>query len=60
MNKPPPSTPHSDIDGVHEDRHHVIGAANREGNSAGSLDDAAKQKAGRPRRSPAPKSKTKA
>ena len=48
MPKPPRSTPHSDLSGVHEDRAHVIGAANAAGQDAGDLDQARKKNAARP------------
>lgn len=46
MAKPPPSTPHSDIDGVHEDERRNTDTAAGEG--ARSLGRAAKETVARP------------
>jgi len=48
VTKPPPSTPHSDLDGVHEDRHHVPGSARATGKGAADLARAKEETAGRP------------
>jgi len=48
MAKPPPSTPHSDIDGIHEDERRNTDVAADRGESAGDLSDAQENNAARP------------
>ena len=48
MSKPPKSTPHSDIDGIHEDETRNIDSANRAGQDSGDLARAREQSKGRP------------
>ena len=48
MTKPPKSTPHSDIDGIHEDEVHNIDAANEAGQDSGDLEKAKAESIGRP------------
>lgn len=48
--KPPPTPPHSDLDGVHEDGFRPPDAARAAGQDAGDLDRARKQAAARPAR----------
>ncbi|MEA3015820.1 MAG: hypothetical protein QOI38_542 [Sphingomonadales bacterium] len=49
MAKPPPSTPHSDIDGVHEDEKPNIVTAQETGETAADLKLARDRAKGRPR-----------
>ncbi|SMF61645.1 hypothetical protein [Allosphingosinicella indica] len=51
MSKPPATGPNSDVDGVHEDRHDVVDAANAAGQTAADLKHAQDQSKGRPQRS---------
>ena len=48
MTKPPPSTPHSDLDGVHRDERRNTDVAAERGESAKELRDAAEGNAARP------------
>ncbi len=48
MNKVPKSTPHSDLDGVHEDRKAVIESAREAGQDSGDVEQARRKSAGRP------------
>jgi hypothetical protein len=48
MPKPPKATPHSDIDGVHQDEVRNTDVAAARGESAGSLDRAGKEDVARP------------
>ena len=48
MAKPPPSTPHSDIDGVHEDERRNTDVASERGESAEELDRANRHNVARP------------
>lgn len=48
MAHPPKATPHSDIDGVHQDEEANVEVAAKEGESAGSLARAQKHSIGRP------------
>ncbi len=48
MPKPPPTPPHSDLDGVHRDAVSTPGAAAAAGQDAGDLDRARRGSAGRP------------
>lgn len=48
MAKPPPSTPHSDLDGVRQDQESNIDTANDAGQDSGDLGRAADENAGRP------------
>ena len=48
MPKPPSATPHSDIDGIHQDEKPNVETASDEGQSAGSLDRAKKESVARP------------
>jgi hypothetical protein len=48
VSKPPPSTPHSDIDGIHEDEDRNVDTANRVGQDASDLADAKQGSTGRP------------
>jgi len=48
MAKPPPSTPHSDIDGVHQDEKRNTDVAHGLGQHAGTVAAAKKRNAGRP------------
>jgi hypothetical protein len=48
MSKVPKSTPHSDLDGVHQDERPNIETAVKTGGDAGDLDRARKNSAGRP------------
>jgi hypothetical protein len=50
MAKPPQSTPHSDIDGVHQDERRNVDTAHDLGQSAGTVEDAKRQSVGRPPR----------
>jgi hypothetical protein len=50
--KPPKSTPHSDIDGVHEDERPNIETANDVGQDNQDVELAAEETVGRPPRSP--------
>ncbi|HEX8653932.1 MAG TPA: hypothetical protein VF693_01750 [Allosphingosinicella sp.] len=51
MAKPPPSTPHSDIDGVHQDEKPNTVTAQETGETAADLKVARDQAKGRPRAS---------
>jgi hypothetical protein len=48
MPKPPRSSPHSDLDGVHRDRRPVPESANDAGENNGDLEQARRESAGRP------------
>jgi hypothetical protein len=48
MPKPPRSTPHSDLDGVHQDEKSNIDSANEAGEDAGNLALAREESAGKP------------
>ena len=48
MTKPPPSTPHSDIDGIHQDERPNTEVAAELGQSAGTLQAVGKQRVARP------------
>ena len=48
MSKPPPTTPHSDIKGVHQDERRNVDAANEAGQSAADLAEAKRKSRGRP------------
>ena len=48
MTKPPPSTPHSDIDGVHRDEKPNVESAVKAGQGAESLARAREEAAARP------------
>lgn len=48
MSKPPKTTPHSDLDGVHEDERSNIDSANEAGQDASDLAHAQKHSVGRP------------
>lgn len=48
MSKPPKSTPHSDIDGIHEDEVRNVDSANRAGEDSADLELAREQSKGRP------------
>jgi hypothetical protein len=48
VNKVPKSTPHSDLDGVHEDRRHVVESALEAGEDIGDVERARRKSAGRP------------
>ena len=48
MPKPPKSTPHSDIDGVHQDERRNVDSANAAGQDSADLELAAKEDAARP------------
>ena len=48
MTKPPKSTPHSDIDGIHEDERRNVDVAVETGQDSGDLADAQKQSIARP------------
>lgn len=48
MPKPPQATPHSDIDGVHQDEKRNVDTANEAGQTSASLARAHKQAAARP------------
>ena len=48
MPKPPKSTPHSDIDGVHEDEARNVDSANAAGQHSGHLAEAKEKSKGRP------------
>ena len=52
MAKPPTSTPHSDIDGVHEDERPNTETANAVGQDNEDVELAAEESIGRPPRSP--------
>ncbi|QPQ54038.1 hypothetical protein IC614_06565 [Allosphingosinicella flava] len=49
VSKPVKTPPHSDIDGVHQDRVHVIDAANAAGQGAKELQKAKKRTVARPK-----------
>ena len=51
MTEAPKSTPHSDLDGVHEDRKHVTDTAREAGQDAADLERARRDSAARPRSS---------
>jgi hypothetical protein len=46
--KPPQSTPHSDLDGVHEDEKRNVDSANEAGEDSGDLERAHRHSQGRP------------
>ncbi|MEA3001276.1 MAG: hypothetical protein QOH81_64 [Sphingomonadales bacterium] len=48
QSKPPPSTQHSDIHGVHQDEKPNVESANRAGQDGGDLERADRQSPGRP------------
>lgn len=48
MPKPPPSTPHSDIDGIHRDERPNVETANEAGQDAGTLDKDQRRSVGYP------------
>jgi hypothetical protein len=48
MPKPPRSTPHSDLSGVHRDRHSIPDSANEAGEDSGDLERAGRESVGRP------------
>ncbi len=48
MTKPPPSTPHSDIDGIHQDERPNTEVAAELGQSAGTLQDIGKERVAKP------------
>lgn len=48
MSQPPKSTPHSDIDGIHEDEKSNIDSANQAGQDSADLARAREQSKGRP------------
>ncbi|MDB5698627.1 MAG: hypothetical protein JWN69_1431 [Alphaproteobacteria bacterium] len=48
MTKPPPATPHSDIDGVHQDERRNTDVAADLGQSAGDVEHAKKASRARP------------
>ena len=48
MPKPPQSTPHSDIDGIHEDEGRNVDTANRVGEDSSDLKKARDHSTGRP------------
>jgi hypothetical protein len=48
VSKPPKSTPHSDLDGVHEDERPNVESALEAGQDSGDLEQAKRDSAGRP------------
>ena len=48
MSKPPKTTPHSDLNGIHEDQRRHIDAANEAGQDSADLEKAKKESIGRP------------
>ena len=48
MSRPPKSTPHSDIDGVHQDEKRNVDTANEAGEDSGDLERARDESVGRP------------
>ena len=48
VSKPPPSTPHSDIDGIHQDEERNVDSANRAGQDSSDLQKAREDSAARP------------
>jgi hypothetical protein len=48
VSKPPPSTPHSDIDGVHQDEESNVDTANAAGQDSSDLEKAGRHSKGRP------------
>ncbi|HEX4737650.1 MAG TPA: hypothetical protein VH331_08820 [Allosphingosinicella sp.] len=48
MPKPPQSTPHSDIEGVHKDEKRNVDRANEAGEGSGDLERAHRRSHGRP------------
>jgi hypothetical protein len=48
MAKPPESTPHSDMDGVHEDESRTVGDVGKGGGDSGDLERARRGSAARP------------
>ncbi len=48
MPKPPEATPHSDIEGIHQDERRNVDAANDAGQSSADLARAKKESRGRP------------
>jgi hypothetical protein len=51
VTKPPPSTPHSDVDGVHQDERRNTDVAAEKGQSAGTVAKAKKDSVARPEQS---------
>ena len=51
MSKPPATTPHSDIDGVHQDEERNTDVANRVGQDSGDVKRAKDQSIARPKTS---------
>jgi hypothetical protein len=49
VTKPPESTPHSDLDGVHRDERRNVDSANEAGQDSGDVARAKAQGVGRPR-----------
>jgi hypothetical protein len=50
MAKPPASTPHSDIDGIHRDERRNTDVAAELGQSAGTLEEVGKERIAKPRK----------
>jgi hypothetical protein len=48
MSKPPPSKPHSDLDGVHQDKRPNIETATEASQDSGDLERAHRESSGRP------------
>lgn len=48
MSKPPKSTPHSDLNGIHEDERRNVDAANEAGQGTADLKRAKEETIGRP------------
>jgi hypothetical protein len=48
MPKPPKTTPHSDIDGVHQDERPNVDSANAAGQDSGDLEEAGRKSTARP------------
>lgn len=48
MPKPPKSTPHSDLDGIHQDERPNVETAREAGQDSGDLERARKESKGRP------------
>ena len=48
MPKPPESTPHSDLDGIHQDERPNVETAREAGQDSGDLERARKESKGRP------------
>ena len=51
MTKPPKTTPHSDIDGIHEDERRNVDTANEAGQDSADLAHAKKESIARPEQS---------